>query len=417
MLPLKSSAPRDVHPQLAAQVARHQLGRHRGAHVVGDDEDRRRSRPPHQLLGRVGLPGQRVDVVAGLVGEAEAEAVEGQRRASPAAAPAARASRRSWRESRAGGGAAARRPRAAARRGGGRRPPRTLPPSRQPRLSRSACPSRRTYGRRSLMDQSRFDPGRLAAIYAGGVVGALARVGLAEAVPHGAASWPWATFAVNMAGALLLGCFVARPARPSRREPRLRPPDHRHLRHPDHLRDLPARALRDGRRRQRRPRRRPTRRRRSPAACCSSAPASRSARGAFSTHAGEKAPRGEPMSAGAWIAVGLLGGRDGGRALRARRRCSPTTRRSPSRSGSSPSTCSARWSLGVVAGAALSGEALVIVAGGVTGSFTTFSTWMLDTRAPRRLRAQRPGAWLNLGLSLLAGFAAVALGHWLGAAL
>jgi CrcB protein len=58
------------------------------------------------------------------------------------------------------------------------------------------------------MHQSRFDPGRLAAIYAGGVVGALARVGLAEAFPHGIASWPWATFAANMAGALLLGWFV-----------------------------------------------------------------------------------------------------------------------------------------------------------------------------------------------------------------
>ncbi len=56
---------------------------------------------------------------------------------------------------------------------------------------------------------SRSDPGRLAAIYMGGVVGALARVGLAEAAPHGAASWPWATFAVNMAGALLLGLIVA----------------------------------------------------------------------------------------------------------------------------------------------------------------------------------------------------------------
>jgi CrcB protein len=56
---------------------------------------------------------------------------------------------------------------------------------------------------------SRFDPGRIAAIYAGGVVGALARVGLAEALPHGTASWPWATFAANMAGALLLGFLVA----------------------------------------------------------------------------------------------------------------------------------------------------------------------------------------------------------------
>jgi fluoride exporter len=59
------------------------------------------------------------------------------------------------------------------------------------------------------MSRSRSDPHRLAAIYAGGVIGALARVGLAEAAPHGVASWPWATFAANMAGALLLGLFVA----------------------------------------------------------------------------------------------------------------------------------------------------------------------------------------------------------------
>jgi fluoride exporter len=60
------------------------------------------------------------------------------------------------------------------------------------------------------MRTSRFEFRRLAAIYFGGVLGALARVGLAEAAPHGAGEWPWATFAVNMAGALLLGYFVAR---------------------------------------------------------------------------------------------------------------------------------------------------------------------------------------------------------------
>ena len=56
----------------------------------------------------------------------------------------------------------------------------------------------------------RLDSRELAAIYAGGVAGALGRVGLAEAFPHGAGSWPWATFAANMAGALLLGFFVTR---------------------------------------------------------------------------------------------------------------------------------------------------------------------------------------------------------------
>jgi len=51
---------------------------------------------------------------------------------------------------------------------------------------------------------------RLAAIYVGGVLGALARVGLAQATPHGPGGWPWGTFAVNMIGALLLGYFFAR---------------------------------------------------------------------------------------------------------------------------------------------------------------------------------------------------------------
>jgi len=53
------------------------------------------------------------------------------------------------------------------------------------------------------------DPRKLAAIYAGGVLGALIRVGLAQAASTGPGQWPWATFAVNMAGALLLGYFFA----------------------------------------------------------------------------------------------------------------------------------------------------------------------------------------------------------------
>jgi fluoride exporter len=56
----------------------------------------------------------------------------------------------------------------------------------------------------------RFELRRFAAIYLGGVIGALARVGLAQAAPHGSGEWPWATFAVNMAGALLIGYLYAR---------------------------------------------------------------------------------------------------------------------------------------------------------------------------------------------------------------
>jgi CrcB protein len=54
-------------------------------------------------------------------------------------------------------------------------------------------------------------PGRkLVAIYAGGVAGALIRVGLAQAFPPAAGTWPWPTFAANLVGALLLGWFFAR---------------------------------------------------------------------------------------------------------------------------------------------------------------------------------------------------------------
>jgi CrcB protein len=56
---------------------------------------------------------------------------------------------------------------------------------------------------------SRHPLRKLAAIYAGGVAGALIRVGLAQAFPPAAGAWPWPTFAVNMAGALLLGYFYA----------------------------------------------------------------------------------------------------------------------------------------------------------------------------------------------------------------
>jgi fluoride exporter len=48
----------------------------------------------------------------------------------------------------------------------------------------------------------------LAAVGAGGAVGALGRVGLAQAWPSASGAWPWATLAVNIAGALLLGCLM-----------------------------------------------------------------------------------------------------------------------------------------------------------------------------------------------------------------
>jgi CrcB protein len=55
-----------------------------------------------------------------------------------------------------------------------------------------------------------IDPPELLAIACGGAIGALARVGLAEGLPTSAGSWPWATFAANIAGALMIGYFVTR---------------------------------------------------------------------------------------------------------------------------------------------------------------------------------------------------------------
>lgn len=49
----------------------------------------------------------------------------------------------------------------------------------------------------------------LAAVGAGGALGAIGRVGLSEAWPSSTGAWPWATLAVNLAGALLLGCLIS----------------------------------------------------------------------------------------------------------------------------------------------------------------------------------------------------------------
>jgi CrcB protein len=114
----------------------------------------------------------------------------------------------------------------------------------------------------------------------------------------------------------------------------------------------------------------------------------------------------------AWIAVGLLGG------VAAAARFAIDAEIA-ARAGSEfplgilAVNLSGAFALGLVAGAALSGEALVIVAGGGIGSFTTFSTWILDSRRLGEAGYARL-AWLNIGLSVVAGLVAVALGHWLG---
>jgi fluoride exporter len=55
-----------------------------------------------------------------------------------------------------------------------------------------------------------MDLAELGAIACGGALGSLGRVGVSQLLPNSASSWPWATFAVNIFGALLLGYFVTR---------------------------------------------------------------------------------------------------------------------------------------------------------------------------------------------------------------
>jgi CrcB protein len=56
----------------------------------------------------------------------------------------------------------------------------------------------------------RVDARELAAVFCGGFLGAVARAELAEALPARPGTWPWATFAVNVAGAFVLGWAVTR---------------------------------------------------------------------------------------------------------------------------------------------------------------------------------------------------------------
>ncbi len=43
----------------------------------------------------------------------------------------------------------------------------------------------------------------------GGALGALARWGVATALPHDPGGWPWATLVVNLTGCLLIGVLLA----------------------------------------------------------------------------------------------------------------------------------------------------------------------------------------------------------------
>jgi fluoride exporter len=76
---------------------------------------------------------------------------------------------------------------------------------------------------------------------------------------------------------------------------------------------------------------------------------------------------------------------------------------------------SGAFALGLVAGLALHGDALLLAGTSLLGSYTTFSTWMLETYRLGEAR-RLPPAVVNVVLSLALGLGAVALGRTIGAA-
>lgn len=69
--------------------------------------------------------------------------------------------------------------------------------------------------------------------------------------------------------------------------------------------------------------------------------------------------------------------------------------------------------LGLLAGVALTGNALVLAGGATIGSYTTFSTWMLETHSLTE-DGRRTAAAVNVLVSVAIGLGAVALGRALG---
>jgi CrcB protein len=123
------------------------------------------------------------------------------------------------------------------------------------------------------------------------------------------------------------------------------------------------------------------------------------------------------MTVAGWIAVGLLGGvAAAARFVLDYEISAPARGRGTFPLGILAVNLLGALAIGLVAGSTLDGEAAVIVSGGVIGSFTTFSTWILDSHR-LALAGRAELAWLNVGLAIVAGFAAVALGQWLGGSL
>ena len=122
------------------------------------------------------------------------------------------------------------------------------------------------------------------------------------------------------------------------------------------------------------------------------------------------------MTAGTWLLVGLLGGLGAVSRFVVDGLVSGRLAAGSFPWGTLIVNLSGAALLGGLVGAAVSGNAFVLAGTATIGSYTTLSTWMLETH---RLAQddQLLAAAINVLGSLLVGFAAVAAGHGIGAAL
>jgi fluoride exporter len=72
--------------------------------------------------------------------------------------------------------------------------------------------------------------------------------------------------------------------------------------------------------------------------------------------------------------------------------------------------------LGLFVGLGFTGNGLLLAGTATIGSYTTFSTWMLETHRPAE-DGESGLAWQNIVISLVLGLAFAALGRLLGGAL
>ena len=250
-------------------------------------------------------------------------------------------------------------------------------------------------------------PGRdareLGAIFVGGALGTLVRASLAEAFPTSSQHWPWPTFAVNIVGAFLLGYVTTRLQErlplSSYRRPLLGTGLCGGLTTFSTMQVETLRMLDTG-------------------AWLLAAEYCRSecGRGIRRDPSGDRhrtsSPGSKLMTVLVWVCVVLAGG--AGSVVRFVVDGS-VGRRLGSRFpfGTFVVNISGALLLGLVAGLILSRDEALLAGTAVVGSYTTFSTWMLETQRAAEER-QSTTAIINIVASVIFGVAAAALGRWIG---